>query len=221
MWRKSVERSGGRLLRGAPQGRALPENRPEIANVNDKAAALTDDERPAVDLDGISKRHDPAADAAIPERQRNHAAAFHLAPEPLDDETRSKKRLAQESDQQPDVAAVVEPGECQREHSDLLRLHGALEPALQPAHADCIGNSHQRALKIAVFGPAVGARAMVHADEGDVVSLAFHKRDEKAVHVVEIGKGEKDVAAKRLQPAAGIRRAILEHPVAESVGESG
>jgi len=54
-------------------------------------------------MDRVKERDDSAADAEIPERHRNNAAAFNFALEPLHKETRREQSLSREADDQPDM----------------------------------------------------------------------------------------------------------------------
>ena len=64
------------------------------------------------------------------------------------------------------------------------------------------------------------ARAVDHVDMGDVEPLALHQRRHEAVKGVEIRQREVDVAAERLEAAAGIARAVLQDPPANAVGDA-
>ena len=55
------------------------------------------------------------------------------------------------------------------------------------------------------------------ADERMPVGL--EERGEKAVHALEDGKAEEDVAAECLETAAGVRTAIMQERPPETVGE--
>src|SRR5207253_1737827 len=79
------------------------EDQDEIARVDNQSRGLARDEHGVHLVHGVGEQNDAAPQAAIPERQRDYAAPYHLAPEPLDDEARGKQRLAEKSHQQPDV----------------------------------------------------------------------------------------------------------------------
>src|SRR5512135_1239813 len=57
-------------------------------------------------------------------------------------------------------------------------------------------------------------------DVADVVSFAPHQCRQEAVQPVEIGQRQEQVAAKRLEAAAGVPGAILEDRAAHRVGDA-
>src|SRR5437016_6112813 len=86
----------------SPQQIPFAENKIQIPAVHKKPARLAKDEHRIPLVDGIGEQHDATAEAAIPEGERNDAAALHLALEPLDDKAGGEQRLAREADRKPD-----------------------------------------------------------------------------------------------------------------------
>ena len=82
----------------------LLENQIQIAGIDDQAAALAGDENRVCFVDRIGQQNHTAADAEIPEGQRNDAFADDLALEPLNDEPGGEQRLPEKPDQNPDVS---------------------------------------------------------------------------------------------------------------------
>ena len=61
---------------------------------------------------------------------------------------------------------------------------------------------------------------MADIDKTHAVSLAYHLRDEIAVHMIEIGKGEKRFAPERFQPASGIFRRVTQQPAPDAIADA-
>ncbi len=51
---------------------------------------------------------------------------------------------------------------------------------------------------------------MADFGETHVIALADHQRDEKAVQVIGVGKGEERLASERLEAAARVGGAVVE-----------
>ena len=64
------------------------------------------------------------------------------------------------------------------------------------------------------------ARPVDHIDIADVAAFAPDQRRQEAVQAVEIGQRQPNIARERLQPAAGVARAVAEDRAAHGVGEA-
>src|SRR5262249_52448379 len=107
------------------QGLPLTENQKEVACVDDEAARLRNREWRALQMHRVGEGDDAAADAAIPERHRQHAAAFAFALIPLHDEARGEEGRAETANERPDVV-VGEPA-CDVHGQSSLVSTGALK----------------------------------------------------------------------------------------------
>jgi len=63
----------------------------------------------------------------------------------------------------------------------------------------------------------IQSRSDIHI--ADAVALAPNERGQKPMQAVEIGKREEQIAAKGLEPAAGVARAVAQHRSAHGIGD--
>src|ERR1700733_7689190 len=104
--------------------------------------------------------------------------------------------------------------------SQLPGIDRAPETLLQPAHAEKIVDADKRAIDHAVFRGPVQAGSMIDFDEAHFAAFAQGEGYHVTVHVVEIGKQEKKLAAKRFEAASRIGGAVVQHPAAKAIGEA-
>src|SRR5215831_15465040 len=103
---------------------------------------------------------------------------------------------------------------------NLRNLRYALLPAHQPPHAGEIEDADPQPVPHAVVRHAVPALAVDHVDIDHVEAVAPHQRRQETMQPVEIRQREKQVAAKRLEPAAGVARAVAQDRAAHAVGDA-
>src|SRR5207253_1184695 len=87
----------------------------------------------------------------------------------------------------------------------------------QPPHAEQIEDSDPQPIPHAVIGDAGAARAIDDSDITDAVTFASDERRQKPVQPVEIGKREKEIAAKGFEPAAGVAGAVAQYRSADRI----
>ena len=95
-----------------------------------------------------------------------------------------------------------------------------LRAADQPPHAGEIENADPQPVPQAVIRYAGAARPVDHVDIADRRSPRADQRRQEAMQPVEIGQRQEDVAAERLQAAAGVARAVPQHRAAHAVGDA-
>src|SRR5262245_39343325 len=88
--------------------------------------------------------------------------------------------------------------------------HAALAPK-QPPYPEQVENADPEPVPHAVIGHAVPTRPVDHVDIADLKAFAADQRRQEAVQSVEIGERQEEVAAERLQAAAGIAGAVAQH----------
>ncbi len=79
--------------------------------------------------------------------------------------------------------------------------------------------THSRSHSAVVRRPTA-ARPIDDIHVADLVAFAPHQRRQEPVQPVEIGQRQEHIAAKRLEPAAGIAGAVAQHGAAHRVGEA-
>ncbi len=60
--------------------------------------------------------------------------------------------------------------------------------------------------------------AVIDVEVAVLIPLADHQGGQVAVDVIEVGQAQEDVAAKRLQPAAGVVGVVAQQLLADAVG---
>ena len=66
----------------------------------------------------------------------------------------------------------------------------------------------------------MAALAVDHVDIADLVAFAPDQRRQEAMQPVEIRQRQEQIAAERLQPAAGVAGAVAQHRAAHAVGDA-
>src|SRR5882724_5084889 len=87
----------------------------------------------------------------------------------------------------------------------------------QPEHAVQIENADPQPVPQAVVAAAMLARPVDDVDILDAITLSLHQRGGEAMQRVEKRQREINLAAKRLQPAAGVERVVLQNAGAHLV----
>ena len=118
-------------------------------------------------------------------------------------------------DHPPELAPVIDAEDAEELLQDQTSPRpfgalGLLAPPDQPHHPDEVVDADQRPAQVGVVRPAGVARGVGHVDVQRPPAVAGDQRRQVAVHVVEVGQAEKDVAADELQPAAGVAGVVLE-----------
>src|SRR5574343_38734 len=79
----------------------------QVAEIDDQAECLAEDENRVVAMHGVSGQHQTAGDAEIPQGHGNaHLLGFFARP-PLDDKAHHKERLAAEADADPEQGLPI------------------------------------------------------------------------------------------------------------------
>src|SRR5579863_4411190 len=102
----------------------------------------------------------------------------------------------------------------------LLRLGNAFLAPNEPPDSGKIENADPQPVPETVIRSAVGARPVDDVDVADGETLAPHQRRQEAMQPVEVRQRQEQVATERFQSASGIARAVLEHGVANGIGDA-
>src|SRR5215831_3983928 len=90
---------GARLGEQTP----LAADQVEVAEIDEEAGALAEDEDGVLTVDRVDEERQPPADREEPERERDHALAPALGRDPLHEKAHGEECLAQESHAEPYV----------------------------------------------------------------------------------------------------------------------
>src|SRR5580704_19182270 len=102
---------------------------------------------------------------------------------------------------------------------ELLDVSVSAEAPLEPHDADDVRDADGEPIQHAIFRAPGAPRPVADLNEANFVALAQHQRDQIAVHVIEIGKGEIGLALERLQAATGILGGVADERAPDAVGE--
>jgi hypothetical protein len=106
-----------------------------------------------------------------------------------------------------------------RTYGRLVRCKGAAA-ADQPRDTEQVAQADDGAAEVVVFRPSGRPGAMGDIHMRHVPSIALEERGQIAVHVIEIGQREIGLPPERLEPAAGIPRAVPQKPSTDRVGRA-
>ena len=201
----------------------------QVAHVDEDREGLAEDDDEVAPGEAVDQGHQAAADGEEPEADRHDAALGPLARDPLHDEAGRRRRAAPAMPK----AARNRTGRrrCRRNRArcpGTARISIRRSPAHsrhpapaadEPPDAGQIEDADPEPVEQAVIGPARMARPVDHVHMGDPVALALDERRHEAVERVEIRQRQVDVAAERLEAAAGVAGAVLQDAAAHAVGD--
>jgi hypothetical protein len=102
-----------------------------------------------------------------------------------------------------------------RSHARFRRDH--LERAVvarrspyEPRHTGEVREADERPVKVAILGASGHAGTVPYRQRNYRTALPPHQRRQEAVLVVEISKAQIELAREDLEPAARVRRAVLQ-----------
>src|SRR6476620_5973959 len=95
----------------------------------------------------------------------------------------------------------------------------AAPAADEPPHAHEIEDADPEPIPHAVIRRAGVTRAVDHVNICNVVAFPPGQRRQKPVQAVEIGQRKKEVAAERLEAAAGIAGTVTQHGAPDAIGQ--
>ena len=144
-------------------------------------------------------------------------------------EARGEKRLRDEAEQHPPIqlarrtrrADSRQPRSTDRRAFYTSEISGTRFLRRISHHTPHeIENSDPQPVPKSIVRHAVPARPVDHIDIADVAALAANQRRQEAMQPVEIRQRQANIARKRLEPAAGVARAVAQDRAAHRVGEA-
>ena len=90
----------------------------------------------------------------------------------------------------------------------------------QPRDSRKVHNARHQTAERVIVRTAVLSRSMIDGMRHDSTSCPHDQRREESMHVIEMRQGHERLATEHFDPAAAVRRVVVQNSTTNTVGQS-